>query len=944
MAACGRRYPRRFGSLAASCLLVTLMVLLSGAAAAEPGTLPIIPGAAGFGIHTTAGSGRHLDKPQTRVIKVTNLNPSGPGSLRAAVEAEGPRVVVFEVAGNIDFSPLGGLSIREPYITIAGQTAPSPGITLKACQLSIRTHDVLMQHLRVRVGDLTDPTQPLQNPAGWSQWSERDCMKIDGERIVIDHCSFSWATDELVQTQASQLTFRHNLFAECLDSYKHHKGGHSKALLILDQGSRDPNRRNSRYVDMVGNLFAYNADRCPQAVGGAKIVFANNLVYDMMLKPAAGVTLISTPFQETGNRGGPIIASVVGNYFDKVPGPIKVIARSPEHGGEIYLGEQTVAYTPAERRAMEDLVKVPLDDDQLPDYRAGAPDLSGRDEHELIREQIRDPWTASHMFIFRHWMGERIDPLHARRDEPTIEVPGLQIQPSSEVRAWVLKHAGARPADRDPVDMRVIRQVRERSGRIIQSQDDVGGWPELQENYRSLTVPDNPNGDDDGDGYTNLEEWLHGFAAEVEGKPRGQRPRPAGVRHSADLGWAAGQDVTESFATLLASGKLKAGTELVLDHTYRISGSHELPDRFTLSAVKGAGFDVTDAARPPGSRPLLELGDRNTLRNLTITYLETPPLGPTGEKHEVNFTRRVGIQARGKSDLLIEHCRLVGSIGHHIKMNDCTKPRIVGTHIAGGHWSVYLHGNQEMVFRRCLIEKCQGDAIKVGGNGNPMRKALLEHCVFQDNLRDGIDSTGGINDSIVRQCTFRRMGVSGMDLKSGYDLDKGRLSESDLVPENVGILIEQCLFHDMPNAIVLTTIDGGRRRGKELLNATNIRKYAVHDINIHDCVFGYVEKPLKKSHDGGYGVNYPSKQGEHMRMVHLKDAYDIRYKDARLFGERIIPVAINSIGGTRFLSKEAAGALDRTIDGTVIELSAPPVKSGVTEVPFEVGPQMLEEG
>jgi hypothetical protein len=64
-----------------------------------------------------------------------------------------------------------------------------------------------------------------------------------------------------------------------------------------------------------------------------------------------------------------------------------------------------------------------------------------------------------------------------------------------------------------------VQQVRNRTGRIIQSQDDVGGWPELQENYRELTVPANPNGDDDGDGYTNLEEWLHGFAAEVEQKP-----------------------------------------------------------------------------------------------------------------------------------------------------------------------------------------------------------------------------------------------------------------------------------------------------------------------------------------------------------------------------------------------------------------------------------------
>jgi len=74
--------------------------------------------------------------------------------------------------------------------------------------------------------------------------------------------------------------------------------------------------------------------------------------------------------------------------------------------------------------------------------------------------------------------------------------------------------AGTRPADRDPVDERVVKSVRERTGTIPASQDDVGGWPKLAENRRKLIVPENPT----GDGYTNLEEWLHGYVAEVEGR------------------------------------------------------------------------------------------------------------------------------------------------------------------------------------------------------------------------------------------------------------------------------------------------------------------------------------------------------------------------------------------------------------------------------------------
>jgi hypothetical protein len=421
-------------------------------------------------------------------------------------------------------------------------------------------------------------------------------------------------------------------------------------------------------------------------------------------------------------------------------------------------------------------------------------------------------------------------------------------------------------------------------------------------------------------------------------------PAQAKVLHSSDFGWTANQDIAGQFTELLNSGKLKACHEFVLDHKYRISGSYELPDSFTLSVVKGGGFDVSDAVRPENNRPLLELGNNNTLRNLTITYVNTPKPGPTGEKRGLNFTSRLGIQARGKHNLLIENCRLVGSIGHHLKLTDCSGPKVVGCHIAGGHWSIYLVGNvTDAVFWHCLIEKCQGDGIKTGGSGGVVRRVLVEECVFQDNLRDGIDTTGGFNDSVVRNTIFRRLGVSGMDIKSHYESKTGRIEE--LSPENIGILVENCLFHDMPNAIVLTTLDCGRRTGpgNELLNAGNIKIYAPHDIDINNCVIGYAEKPLRASHEGGYGVNYPSEDGEHMRMILLKDAYSIRYRDARLSGERIKPVQISSIGGSRHLSEEAARALEHTVTGNIVEEPAPPIRPGITEVPFACGPQAMEQ-
>lgn len=139
------------------------------------------PGAQGWAAKTPGGRGGEI-------IRVTNLNAEGPGSFRAAVEARGPRIVVFEVGGVID---MGGktLTIREPFLTIAGQTAPSPGVTLIRGGVDLATHDVVVQHIRVRPGD-----------AGFARKSGRDFDSISTQgisyNIIVDHCSLTWGTDE----------------------------------------------------------------------------------------------------------------------------------------------------------------------------------------------------------------------------------------------------------------------------------------------------------------------------------------------------------------------------------------------------------------------------------------------------------------------------------------------------------------------------------------------------------------------------------------------------------------------------------------------------------------------------------------------------------------------------------------------------------------------------
>jgi len=319
------------------------------------------------------------------------------------------------------------------------------------------------------------------------------------------------------------------------------------------------------------------------------------------------------------------------------------------------------------------------------------------------------------------------------------------------------------------------------------------------------------------------------------------------------------------------------------------------------------------------------------LHNLTIRYLNTPELGGRSIRRGVDFFDKRGINATGKTHLVIENCRLVGSVAHHVVFGNCDRAKFIGCHIVGGFWSVVV-GGRDLLFRRCLIEKSCGDAIKGGADG-----ALVENCVFQDNGRDGIDTTGGLNDAVIRHCTFRRLGREGLDLKSHYERasDLGR-------PENVRILVEKCLFHDVSNAIVLTTLDDRRRReGKDLLTAENIRQYAPHDIDINDCDFGYAERPLLPHGQGGYGVDYPSDQGEYMRVILLKDAHSVRYRNARLLGDRIRPHWVHSIGGSRALSREAAEALDRSVAGNVLDAPGPSIEPGMTEVPFACGPQPL---
>jgi hypothetical protein len=235
-----------------------------------------------------------------KIIEVTTLADSGEGSLREALDTKGRRTIVFKVAGEIWLDEM--LRIRHPFLTVAGETAPSPGITLMGDMVKIRTHDVILRHIRVRVGALPGHSEPR----------DRDGIQIVGAReggdpsynILIENCSVSWAVDGVLDTYGPDnhdIAIRNSIIAEGLDFSIHPEGDHSTGLR-LDQ--------NTESVLIQGNLLAHNKYRNPVIGGGSSVVVANNLIYN----PGSHALHFND-----GRAGRPTRASVVGNYV--IAGP-----------------------------------------------------------------------------------------------------------------------------------------------------------------------------------------------------------------------------------------------------------------------------------------------------------------------------------------------------------------------------------------------------------------------------------------------------------------------------------------------------------------------------------------------------------------------------------------------------------------------------------------------
>lgn len=388
------------------------------------------PGAVGWAADTKGGRGG-------TVLRVTSLAAAGPGSLRAALDAKGPRIVVFEVGGIIDLGRTT-LTIDEPFLTIAGQTAPSPGITIIRGGIDIKTHDVIVRHIRIRTG--------VDGQAPRSGWEADALSTVGAYNVIVDHCSMSWALDENLSASgprfsgttpaewrrgtSHRITFSYNILAEGIAYGSHPKGEHSKGSLIHDNVSE---------LLIYRNLYAHNFERSPLLKGGAQAALVNNFIYNPGAM-AVHYNLMALEWGDKAYQDG--MLSAVGNVLRAGP--------STRELAFLAIG--------------------------------GAGDLSYHGRDNIAVDRLGRPLT---MFGRYTTSKARI----VERDRPPVWPAGLHVLPANEVETHVLAFAGARPWDRDPDDIRITFDVAEGRGEIIDDEQKVGGYPKAKPPTRAPFVP-----------------------------------------------------------------------------------------------------------------------------------------------------------------------------------------------------------------------------------------------------------------------------------------------------------------------------------------------------------------------------------------------------------------------------------------------------------------------
>jgi hypothetical protein len=438
---------------------------------------PAFPGAEGGGMYASGGRGG-------KVFFVDNLNDKGEGSLRKAIEKEGPRIIVFRVSGNIHLKK--PIYIKNNDITIAGQTAPGDGICLVDYGIKVETDNVIIRFIRVRPGD--------------NMHKENDAISgISNKNTMIDHCSFSWAIDEVASFYDNKnFTMQWCIISESLYKSEHHKGLHGYGgiwggtnasfhhNLLSDHTSRNPRFCGSRYSHK------------PEV---EKADFRNNVIYNWGFNSVYG-----------GEEG---YYNMVNNYYK--PGP---------------------ATQKKARQRILDLTQEFYNPSIKPDtMHAGWFYISGN-VMEGSPDISSDNWNGG-----VQGNGVNEETMKKSRLEEPVSVTPVAGSDAKTAFKLVVEKAGA-SIIYDEVDKRILNEVnsgietfggsyKNGGNGIIDSQNDVGGWPELKSKPAPVDsdndgMPDDwevekkldPNQADNNNytlnsNYTNIEVYINSLVQDL---------------------------------------------------------------------------------------------------------------------------------------------------------------------------------------------------------------------------------------------------------------------------------------------------------------------------------------------------------------------------------------------------------------------------------------------
>lgn len=427
--------------------------------------LPAFPGAHGFGSETVGGSGRNLNPPQTTVFRISSLADAGPGSLRECIDASGPRTCIFETSGVIPITK--SLRVLNPYITIAGQTAPVPGITIINGEISVLTHDVVVRDLHIRAGD---------NPQG-TDYASRGTIGFYGDNggawnVVADKLSLSWAIDETVDfwySNVHDITLSNSIVSESLYASLHPQGPQGTASIVGEEAT---------HISYIGNLFAHNFSRNPYFKAGSVTELIDNVIYHWGYgKNGHDGSWAMADLSDYDHTGKCSFHSFVGNVY-------KCGIDSECNFAPVFSSAGTDAFPPCGRVYVRD---------NIGPKRTSA----AQPEWDITNGLPKATYCTSQ------------PPLSSG----TVSLGSEKAYPAA------LANAGAFAKYRDPIDTRIVQETQAGSGKFIncvasdgsdRCKDNAGGYPQVPEIKIKHELPANPNGLA-ASGYTNLEVWLDKF-------------------------------------------------------------------------------------------------------------------------------------------------------------------------------------------------------------------------------------------------------------------------------------------------------------------------------------------------------------------------------------------------------------------------------------------------